>query len=76
MKESIVAHSRPTLCAPMDCSHQAPLSMGFSRQESWSGLPFLSPGDLPNPEIKPGSPALRVDSLLSEPTASLAVVVN
>ena len=48
-----------------DC--QAPLSMGFFRQEYWSGLPFPSPGDLPNPGIKPGSPALQVDSLLSEP---------
>ena len=46
---------------------QAPLSMEFSRQEYWSGLPFPSPGDLPNPGIKPGSPALPVDSLPSEP---------
>ena len=51
----------PTLCDPMDC--QAPLSMGFSRQESWSGLPFPSPGDLPDPGNKPGSPALQADSL-------------
>jgi len=41
--------------------------MEFSRQEYWSGLPFPSPGDLPNPGIKPGSPALQADSLLSEP---------
>ena len=41
--------------------------MGFSRQECWSGLPFLSPGDLPNPGIKPGSPALQADTLPSEP---------
>ena len=41
--------------------------MGFSRQEYWSGQPFLSPGDLPDPGIKPGSPALQADSLLSEP---------
>ena len=41
--------------------------MGFSRQEYWSGLPFPSPGDLPDPGIKPGSPALQADSLLSEP---------
>ena len=41
--------------------------MGFSRQEYWSGLPFLSPGDLPNPGIKPGSPALQTDALPSEP---------
>ena len=41
--------------------------MGLSRRKVWSGLPFLSPGDLPNPGIKPGSPALQVDSLQSEP---------
>ena len=41
--------------------------MEFSRQEYWSGLPFPSPGDLPNPEIEPGSPALQADALLSEP---------
>ena len=46
---------------------QASLSMEFSRQEYWSVLPFPSPGDLPNPGIKPGSPALQADSLLSEP---------
>ena len=44
----------------------APLSMKFSRQEYWSGLPFPSAGDLPNPEIDPGSPALQADSLQSE----------
>ena len=43
------------------------MSMGFSRQEYWSGLPFPSPGDLPNPWIEPRSPALQADSLLSEP---------
>jgi len=42
------------------------MSMGFSRQEYWSGLPFPSPGDLPDPWIKPGSPALQADSLPSE----------
>ena len=42
-------------------------SMGFSRKEYWSGLPFPSPGDLPNPGIEPGSPALWADALLSEP---------
>ena len=41
--------------------------MGFSRQECWSGLPFPSPGDLPNPGTKPGSPALQADSSPSEP---------
>ena len=44
-------------------ARQAPLSMGFSRQGYWSGLPFPSPGDLPNPDIEPGSSALQVDSL-------------
>ena len=48
-------------------AHQAPLSMEFSRQEYWSGFPFPSPGDLPNLGIKPGSPALQADFLLSEP---------
>ena len=46
---------------------QAPLSMKFSRQEYWSGLPFPSPGYLPNPGIEPGSPALQADSSPSEP---------
>ena len=44
-----------TLWNGLDCSPQAPLSMGFSRQEYWSGLPYLPPGDLPNPGIKPTS---------------------
>ena len=48
-------------------AHQAPLSMEFSRQEYWSGLPFPFPGDLLDPGIKSGSPALQADSLLSEP---------
>ena len=48
-------------------AHQAPLSTEFSRQEYWSKLPLPSPGDLPKPEIEPGSPALQADSLLSEP---------
>ena len=47
--------------------YQAPPSMGFSRQEYWSGLPFSSPGDLPDPGIEPRSPPLQVDTLLSEP---------
>ena len=60
------AQSCLTLCDPMNCNHQAPLSMGFSWQEYWSGLPSPSPGDLPNPGIKPESPmspALQADSL-------------
>ena len=51
---------------PWTVAYQAPLSMGFSRQEHWSGLPFPSPGDLPEPGIEPGSPALQADALLSE----------
>ena len=47
---------------PWTVAHQAPLPMEFSRQEYWSGLPFPSPGDLPNPWIEPGSPALQADS--------------
>ena len=69
-KESEVTQSCLTLCDPMDCSlvtYQAPPSMGFSRQECWSGLPLPSPGDLPNPGIEPGSPTLQADALLSEP---------
>ena len=52
---------------PWTVAHLAPLSMGFSRQEYCSGLPFLPPEDLPDPGIKPESPALQADSLLSEP---------
>jgi len=48
-------------------ARHAPLSMEFSRQEYWSGLPLPSPRDLPNPGIKRGSPALQAESLLSEP---------
>ena len=47
-------------------------SMGFSRQEYWSGLPFPSPGDLPNPGIEPKSPTLQVDTLTSEPPGNLS----
>ena len=56
--ESEVAQSCPTLCDPM--------TMGFSRQECWSALPFPSPGDLPDPGIEPVSLALQTDSLLTE----------
>ena len=53
---------------PWTVAYQASLSMGFSRPEYSSGLPFPSPGNLPNSGIEPRSPALQVDSLLSEPT--------
>ena len=68
----LVAQSFPTLCNPMDCTQphatcQAPLSTGFSRQEYRSGLPFPSPGDLPDPVIKPGSLALAGRFFTTEP---------
>ena len=63
--ESEVAQSCLTLCDPVDCS--LPPSMGFSRQGYWRGLPFPSPGDLPDPGIEPGSPTLQADTLPSEP---------
>ena len=65
--EGEVAQSCPTLCDPWTVAHQAPLSMGLSRQEYWSGLPSPSPGDLPNPGIEPRSPALQAGALTSEP---------
>ena len=58
--------SCPTLVIPWTVACQAPLSMGFSRREYWSGLPFLSPEDLPDPGIEPRSPALQADSLPTE----------
>ena len=57
----------PLFGIPWTVVYQASLSMGFSRQEYWSGLPFLSPGDLPNPGIKPRSPTLQANSLPSGP---------
>ena len=60
----LVAKLCLTLATPWTVACQVPLSMGFSRQEYWNGLPFICPGDLPNPEIELGSPALQADSLL------------
>ena len=54
------------LATPHTAGHQAPLSMEFSRQEYWNGLPSFFPADLPNPGIEPRSPTLQADSLLSE----------
>ena len=66
-RKKVKSLSRVRLSAtPWTVAYQAPLSMGFSRQEYWSGLPFPSPGDLPNPGIEPGSLALQANSLLSE----------
>ena len=61
-------HGRVRLFAtPWTVAYQAPPSMGFSRQEDWSALPFPSPGDLPDPGIEPGSPAFQADALTAEP---------
>ena len=67
--ESEVAQLCPTLCDPMAIVYQASLSMGLFRQEYWSGLPFPSPGDPPDPGIEPRSPALQAEALPSEPLA-------
>ena len=64
---SVVSDS---LLPPWTVPCQAPLSMGFSRQEYWSGLPFPSPGHLFDPGIELGSPALQADSLPSEPAGT------
>ena len=63
LRPSVVSDS----VTPWTVAHQAPLSMGFSSQEDWSGFPFPSPGDLLDPGIKPRSPALQARSLPSEP---------
>ena len=57
----------PLFATPWTVAHQAPPSMGFSRQEYRSGLPFSSPGDLPEPGIEPGPPELQADALSFEP---------
>ena len=62
----LVAKSCPILATPWTVAQQAPLSMGFSRQEYWSELPFSPPGDLSDPENESGSPALQADSLPTE----------
>ena len=61
---------------PLTVAYQAPPSIGFSRQEYWSGLPFPFPGDLPNPGIEPGSPTLEADALTSEPPGKPVVKKN
>ena len=68
MKVKSLIHIR-LFVTPWTVAYQAPLSMGFSRQEYWSGLPFPSPGDLPDPGIEPEFPALEADALTSEPPA-------
>ena len=61
----------PTLCDPRTLTSQAPLSMEFSRQEYWCGLPFPSPRNLSDPGVKPRCPTLQADSLPSEPPGEL-----
>ena len=73
---SLVTKSCPTLATPLTVAYQAPLSMGFSRQEYWSGLPFPSPGDPPDPGIEPRSPALKADALLSEPPGKSPIIIT
>ena len=76
IKVKVKSLSRVQLLAtPWTVVYQAPLSMGFSRQQSWSGLPFPSPGDLPNPGIEPTSPALQTDALPSEPPRKSSLVI-
>ena len=65
-KMKLLSHVQ-LFAASWTVAYQAPLFMEFSRQEYWSGLPFPSPGDLPDPGIKPGSSALQADALPSEP---------
>ena len=67
-----LSHGR-LFATPWTIAYQAPLSMGFPRQECWSGLPFPSPGDLPDPGIEPGSPALQADALPSEPPGTMTM---
>ena len=72
MKVKVKSLSRvQLLVTPWTVAHQAPPSMEFCRQEYWSGLPFPSPGDLPDPGIEPRSPALQADALPSEPPGLL-----
>ena len=64
----LITQSCLTLCDPMDCNPPGSFVHGHLQARNWSGLPFPSPGDLPNPGTEPKSPALQADSLLSEPT--------
>ena len=79
MKSSMHAKSLQSCPTPCDThwpvAHQAPLFMGFSRQEYWSELPCPPPGDLPKPGIESRSPTLQADSLLSEPPGKSEVIL-
>ena len=71
----LVVKSYPTLATPWTIARQAPLSIGPSRQEYWSGLPFPSPGDLPDPGIEPEAPTLAGRSFTIEPQRKPDVIV-
>ena len=75
VKVRLLSHVR-LFATPWTVAYQALLSMGFSRQEYWSGLPFPSPGDLPNPGIAPESPALQTDTLPSEPLEKVLLLLR
>ena len=72
----LVAKLCPTLATPWAVAFQAPLFMGFSRQEYWSGVPFPFPGDLPNPGIEPPSPALTGRFFTTEPSGKYPRLVT
>ena len=71
-----VAQSCPTLCGPTLLDHQAPLSMEFSGQEYWSGLPLPSPGDLHDPGIKPMSPVRAGGFFTTEPPGIISNITH
>ena len=71
----IIIQSCLTLVTPWTVAHQTSLSIGFSKQEYWNGLPFLSPGDLPDPRIETGSPALQAHPLPTELPGKPQIVI-
>ena len=71
MKVKSLSHAQ-LFATPWTAAYQVPPSKGFSRQEYWRGLPFPSPGDLPDPGIEPGSPALSADALPSKPPGEVS----
>ena len=76
LRDEVKLLSRVQLFAiPLTVAYQAPLSMEFSRQQYWSGLPLPAPGHLPNPGIEPRSPALWADTLPSEPPGSFREII-
>ena len=74
MKAKSLSHVQ-FFVTPWTVAYEVPPSMEFSRQEYWTGLPFPSPGDLPNPGIKPGSPTLQADALPSEPPVKSCLTI-